>query len=201
MSQDLSISGFRLGCSLLRLGNRKYLSTCKHHSLYRREFIWIKPLLYINKYGKADKSALIPHYFTKVWKKSLQESNSTRHQQICMGETPYECSKCEKTLIVKSDFIIHQRTHKMKTPCACTQCEKSFYCKSTLIIHLQKQKDTTNVGNLLPNIIAIIYLRIHTGEKFYECKSNTGKPARNQHPMCIRKLTQEKTINVENHFP
>ncbi|XP_043937290.1 zinc finger protein 91-like isoform X2 [Protopterus annectens] len=45
-------------------------------------------------------------------KSSLQLYNGTSQQQVCVGEMPYKCTKCEKRLKYKSSLIAHMLMHK-----------------------------------------------------------------------------------------
>uniref|UniRef100_A0A182VV42 C2H2-type domain-containing protein n=1 Tax=Anopheles minimus TaxID=112268 RepID=A0A182VV42_9DIPT len=90
--------------------------------------------------------------------RSLREKN-TLPIMLHTGETPFQCSYCQKKFTRKEHLTNHVRLHTGETPFQCSYCQKKFTRKEHLTYHV----------------------RLHTGETPFQCSYCQKKFTRKEH--------------------
>ncbi|KAF6080063.1 hypothetical protein HJG60_020706 [Phyllostomus discolor] len=108
-----------------------------------------------------------PYEFGQHGVSFASRSDLHKHHRIDAGERPYECTECGKSFTCSSALRYHQRIHTGERPYDCGECGKSFNSIWALQRHHrvhtgERPYECVNVGNLIPEALPSINIRIHT---------------------------------------
>ncbi|XP_067004040.2 uncharacterized protein [Anabrus simplex] len=131
-----------------------------------------------------------PHRCVTCGKCYSNIGNLNQHTKIHDKKRHFKCSKCDEGFLRRSALARHMNQHAGLRPFKCDQCDKAFASKANLHAHKKRhagtiKRQTCPVCGKSVNHGLKVHMRIHTGQKPYECSeckaSFTVKSTLNKH--------------------